>query len=244
MASRRLDTYSVDKPPIKPFSVQLTSINVAGLIVLAERGVAKIKEISSTSEFKTLFGEYISTMYGRYVVDGFFSNLRGIPGKLKIRRFVAADAVAAEEVIKDGGGAIRSLVTLVNEIKLDYNNHLDEAGIHPTDDTVNIVTAEDAIDKESLIVLLADLKNIMNAHMNADVALTVPAYHAAGGTPLELIADTLITVSELITFANEIKVAYTAHIADAVAHTIPDAVNVIASPNAAIYSESFLFVSS
>lgn len=232
LKSRLLGVHSKDLPPKKALRAQLTDLNVGAMVILAERGIEEVVKINSTPNFEGLFGEYKPTLFGRYAVDGFFANLRGVPGKLFLRRFVALDAVEAYEDLPNGAGALTSIITLVNELKLDYEAHRVLAASHPTPDTVNAVTADDAIDKASAITLANDVKRQFNAHV-ADVVLSSPVFHVATGTDTTVIVDNATNISTLLILVNAIKGNVTTHHADATAHTIVDP-ELIAAPDAAI----------
>jgi hypothetical protein len=54
---------------------------------------------------------------------------------------------------------LASLIELVNTIKRSYNNHRTESGIHATNDDRFIVTADDAIDLYTAVILLSDIRD-------------------------------------------------------------------------------------
>jgi hypothetical protein len=66
--------------------------------------------------------------------------------------------------------------TLINEFKLDYNNHRTESNVHINDDTVNVVSATAAIDLATSIALVNEVKTDYNAHIVA--AMSTPPIEA------------------------------------------------------------------
>lgn len=229
--SRLLGVHSVDLPPRKAFRSDSAATNVAGIMLRSERGPDEVTEITSTPNFARMFGDYVKGYYGRYVVDGFFANLRGVPAKLLVKRFVPDDAVVAVENVPHGAGALVSITTLLNELKAGFNIHIGLTTVHKVADTANKVTSLNAVDKATAIALANNLKIAFNAH-NRDAISTAPTYHAATGTDYSVTAPSATDIDSLIVLANQIKAKYTAHIADATAHTVADTANTIGAADA------------
>lgn len=138
----------------------------------------------------------------------------------------AATAPSAEQAI-----ILSAAQTLANEIKGDYNAHRTQAGVHPTDDTSNVVTAANATSLSTLLTLCADIRTQLNAHYSN----TGGAWHVAADTvnPITVAAPT--TLSEAVSFLYVAKTSYEAHriIAPSV-HSVADSTNVVTSSNAQV----------
>ena len=116
-------------------------------------------------------------------------------------------------------GTIRGLstaITLANALKTTFNAHVADLGEHNSADTA--VTAANATDIDSLIVLVNDIKDRYVEH-NADANAGGPVHvglYAAGQLDSE---DDVVTLLGAIALLNDIKSKYNGHDADAAAHT-------------------------
>lgn len=99
MASRTLGVRGVDRPARLSAGVTATPLANVGAMFLSQRGVDEIVEITNATKWGDRFGDYISSFYGKYAVEGMFKNLKNTPAMLYARRFVAADAVAASKQV-------------------------------------------------------------------------------------------------------------------------------------------------
>jgi hypothetical protein len=115
-------------------------------------------------------------------------------------------------------------IRLANELKLMFNGHLVEPGVHVTDDLVNTVLAPDATDLPTLIILLNEIKADYNAH------LIEPGVHTSNNPANSSIAVDALNLGTAQALANDLRTRYEAHRRDAVLHLIPDTVNVITTP--------------
>jgi hypothetical protein len=75
----------------------------------------------------------------------------------------ASTEVIAAAVATDQGTAD----TLLNELKADFNDAMNEAGHHIVADATNAVSAADATDLATSITLANDIKTVFNAHVIA-----------------------------------------------------------------------------
>jgi hypothetical protein len=91
------------------------------------------------------------------IIDHFAST-----GDLGAHRAASAEVIAAA-VATDQGTAD----TLLNELKADFNDAMNEAGHHIVADATNAVSAADATDLATSITLANDIKAVFNAHVIA-----------------------------------------------------------------------------
>ena len=102
---------------------------------------------------------------------------------------------------------------LLNDLKVLYNNHRTEVGVHPINDTVNIVTAADAGDTPGGpnypldMALVNDLRVQINAHLieagvhfNNDTTNTIPGPALSDDTDLAAIIARANLIGGLIPF--------------------------------------------
>lgn len=59
---------------------------------------------------------------------------------------------------------LSTLISLVNKLKLAYEDHRESAGVHSIPDAANVVTAVDAFDLESAVLLINNIASAYNAH--------------------------------------------------------------------------------
>lgn len=76
-----------------------------GMLCNAERGVDKLHTgIYSFGQFKKACGDYVSTIEGMYVADSFFRTKKSdVKAEMKVRYYVASDAVQATSAPQNGG---------------------------------------------------------------------------------------------------------------------------------------------
>jgi hypothetical protein len=152
----------------------------------------------------------------------------------KIIAEVPAGSEATLEIQYDDLG-FDSILTLLDEMRADYEAHIGDIAYHPVIDDQNTLESSINIRPVTLaqaIALSIELKNKLNLHL-ADAALAIPVYHAATGTSLEVISPDPTDTPTLLTLVNELKADFNTHISDAVAHTVADIANEVTSPDAA-----------
>jgi|SRR5271169_2645898 len=76
---------------------------------------------------------------------------------------VAFDGYAVDNT--NGTTQLSSAIAMANAMKLDYNAHLTQSGVHRKSDTANNVSTSDATDLTSLETLLNAMKTKVNAHI-------------------------------------------------------------------------------
>lgn len=72
-----------------------------------------------------------------------------------------------EEIAAPAATDLTTANTLANELKADFNTHLDESGVHLNDDSTNEITAADATNEATLVTLVGAIKAAHNAHVAA-----------------------------------------------------------------------------
>lgn len=97
-----LGTQSRDLPTIGNAGVTPSPINIAGLLIDAERGTDTVHELFGTEQIAEIFGRFRTGYYGHYGMVGFFQNLQGEDGTLYVKRMVPSDAVASTVSVNNG----------------------------------------------------------------------------------------------------------------------------------------------
>lgn len=100
-------------------------------------------------------------------------------------------------------------ITLVNELKADYNAHrvLTAGGVHGAADSTNAVTSADATDLASANTLANEIKTDYEAHR----VLTAGSVHGAADSTNVVTAADATDLSTLITLVNDLRTQYEAH---------------------------------
>lgn len=100
-------------------------------------------------------------------------------------------------------------ITLVNELKTDYEAHrvLTAGSVHGAADTTNTVTSADATDLASAQTLANEIKVDYEAHR----ILTAGSVHGAADTTNAVTAANATDLSTLITLVNDLRTQYEAH---------------------------------
>lgn len=125
-----------------------------------------------------------------------------------------------------------AIITLVNELRTDYELHRADAAQHTTGvDAVNVITAPAATDFITAYNLAVDIMTQYIAH-NADAELGVGwAYHAAQNTTPHTLTFGAIayTSTALVAALTEIRSKYNAHDHDPTSHGVQDLHQIIAA---------------
>ena len=105
-------------------------------------------------------------------VDGYSKAVNEMQGALyqHMQDASAHLKVDAVNVNFDGYAIASKLATemaLANAIKVDYNNHGSQSGVHLNNDASHQIAAGDATDELSLGVLLSDINTKLTAHLAA-----------------------------------------------------------------------------
>ncbi len=108
---------------------------------------------------------------------------------------------------------------LANDLKSVFNAHRTESGVHPADDSVNVVSAADAMDLVSSLVLLAELADKVAAHT---VELGVHVADDPHNAPL---CPAPTNVKMAISSATELYLKLEAHRVNTGSHLVVDTVN-------------------
>jgi hypothetical protein len=121
-------------------------------------------------------------------------------------------------------------ITLVNELKADYEAHrvLTAGSVHGAADTTNTVSAADATDEATAITLANEIKVDYEAHR----VLTAGSVHGAADATNDVTAADATDLATLITLVDDLRVQYEAHrvlIAGSV-HGAADSTNVVSAP--------------
>lgn len=117
--------------------------------------------------------------------------------------------------------SLEGAIDLANSIKSQYNLHRVDASEHTAGlDTVNVVSAANATDLDSLITLITELLTDYAAH-RADAALPAAwVYHAGqeatSGALASVVAPT--SLAECLTRLDDLKTKFNTHDADGTAH--------------------------
>lgn len=126
---------------------------------------------------------------------------------------------------------LAAAIALANEIKLDFNSHRSQAGVHTVNDVTNVIAAANATDLPSLVTLCADIRTQLNAHY----ANLGGGYHVPADSVNTIAHAAPTTLSQAITFLGAAKASYEAHrqLAPSV-HLTADVTNAVSASNAQI----------
>jgi hypothetical protein len=125
-----------------------------------------------------------------------------------------------------GNDRALAVANLANDVKAQYNAHRVAVGVHPVNDLTNIVTAPNATDLTTAMILLADIKTQYNAH------LTEAGVHSTDDEENASIYTDAIELYTSLALVNEIKMRYETHRQNTTYHLISDDVNVVTVTNA------------
>ena len=118
---------------------------------------------------------------------------------------------------------LANAIEFANDIKTEYELHRADAAQHTTSaDAVNVITAADATDFDSLIILIDDIIVQYDAHEGDAELASSWLYHAAQEASDHSLASLVSpqTVDEAITRLEDIKLKYNAHDNDGTAHGV------------------------
>ena len=131
------------------FTPSSTPLLIAGATTNLETCVALTNELKGALYFHMnddsahLVVDSVNVAFDGYQVDG----------------YIAASTTFAQSVL------------CANAMKLNYNSHMAQSGVHQNNDSTHTVTASASTDLASLKTLLADLKSKVNLHF-ADAGTT------------------------------------------------------------------------
>lgn len=112
-------------------------------------------------------------------------------------------------------------IRLANNLKLVYNLHLIESGVHVSNDSANAITALNAFDLTSLLILLNQIKAKYNQH------LVQTGVHSVSDSFNSSIIGDAINLKTAQALANDLKHRYETHRTDTVMHVSADSINFI-----------------
>lgn len=105
-------------PTKQSLTVRASDFSIGGIIGKFERSFAKSYQVKNIEEFRTIFGEHVSSSnYGWDAVQGFFDNILGVTGSLFVKAHVgytgsAIDAVVASANLNDQAGSPQATLNL------------------------------------------------------------------------------------------------------------------------------------
>jgi hypothetical protein len=88
-------------------------------------------------------------------------------------------ADATNVVTSPNATDLASLQTLLNEFKLDFNAHMTQVGVHPTDDTLTVIRYKDAVDEASAVNLVNESLVDFNDHIGIGEQITAAGLEVA-----------------------------------------------------------------
>lgn len=120
---------------------------------------------------------------------------------------------------------ITSCITLLNDIRTNFNSHLSLVSYHQNPDTVNVLTSQIVIDPlASSIIVANDLQGRMNAHFNYKRS------HAHVDVSDFILVQPATDTNTLIALVNEIQTKFNIHRTQTAIHVANDTTNVATSP--------------
>lgn len=188
--------------------------------------------------------ELVPTLTGTYnitasVNDLFLFNIDGtdynavLPSGSAVTTAQVIDYINAGYIATAGSTdvatALASAITLANEFKVDFNNHISDTGAgspyHALTDAVNTISAANATDLATLITLVNEAKTDYNAH----ISNTGGVFHTAADTVNSVSTAAATDLATAIRLIVDLKTAYEAHRVLASAHPTPDTDNAVAA---------------
>ncbi len=125
--------------------------------------------------------------------------------------------------ISNVSSTVSQIVVLANTLKVKFNAHRTQINVHGTNDTLNPVTALDAFDLSSSIVLINNLKTRYLAHI-ALVGAPPPVHQVADTVDILYLPNSHDLPSAYL-LVNEIRARYEEHRQNRLYHLISDDVN-------------------
>lgn len=111
-------------------------------------------------------------------------------------------------------------INFANNIKNIFTSHIQDNSQHPSIDTDSVITAQDAFNLSTLLILTNELIVKYNNHIQ-DVELANPNFHIAQGAQgFNLNDDIVETLEQALERLEKLKVQFNLHDADTVGHSI------------------------
>ncbi|HEY8096137.1 MAG TPA: hypothetical protein VIE65_08585 [Methylobacter sp.] len=138
-------------------------------------------------------------------------------------------AYAAFGPAADQATALAAAISLANQIRTEYSNHIANSpgAYHTLADAVNTITAAAATDLPSLITLVNDEKVKFNAH----ISNTGGVFHTIADSVNTVTTPNATDLQSAIKLAYEIKQSFNAHRTQAGVHSSNDTNNIVTLSN-------------
>jgi hypothetical protein len=133
------------------------------------------------------------------------------------------------DVVTVPAGALVTLadaITRLNLIKTAYNAHLSQVGVHELNDTVDLVTVDDATNLQTAVHLANAIKSAYNAHL---IAVGVHGHDDTTNTLASLVPAAV--ADDCLAILNDVKTKYNLHRVASGSHLIGDSVNIVTAPD-------------
>lgn len=117
------------------------------------------------------------------------------------------------------------VLAALNDLKDQYNSHRVEAGVHVTDDNVNIVSLPYATDMVGAVSLANDLRTRYESHRQ------YPGVHSINDIINTITSPVATDFSSLVALTNDLVNKYNSHRTQVGVHVINDTVNVTGPTN-------------
>lgn len=192
--------------------------------------------ITSPNEVRITSGNFDSSHIGKTVTINGSPNGRndGVYYVNKINSYNKLQLEANFDY-SDHSKIIDSLITLSNDLKLTYNKHIVSLHAHSNPDILNPVQSEDAVDLNSICILLNDIKFKLSLH---SILVGIPQVHKFSDPDASVYAINAHNLQSAVILANELKRRYEAHRQDIGIHINDDFVNQVRSKNVKVFTGS------
>jgi len=117
---------------------------------------------------------------------------------------------------------LEGAIDLANDLKAKYNLHRVSGTRHGANDTVNVISASDAYNFDTLVTLITELLTDINAHLTDAALAAAWVYHRAQENPSQVLSSTTAptSVDECLTRLDDIKAKFNSHDANNTTHNV------------------------
>lgn len=186
-------------------------------------------DVVSANEVQILTGPFLDSD------DGKLLEISGSPDGRNDGRFYIVRVKSPTNAILEGAdfdwldyaATDEDIVRLSNELKINFNRHRIQPGVHGESDSVNIVTADNAVDLDSAILLLNDVRAKFAAHIVLTGSL--PYVHKMADVRDSLTYAAATSIQSALLLVNQIRALYESHRQELDYHFLVDSVNRILS---------------
>lgn len=196
-------------------------------------------KIISETEVEIPTGSFTSTYIGYYLVISGSLNTRN-DGTFIIDETISTTRLRLSNAnfdVTDYAATTIKVVAMANTLKVNYNRHRIQSGIHGTNDTTNVVSAATADSLSTAIILLNDIKAKLNAHVI--MISGIPQVHKFEDDPDIIVSNDATQLMSAVILANEIRSKYENHRKNRYFHVDDDIINRVLLPRISIVKYTY-----